>query len=113
MYLFVRYHLYYAWLQDIVTAVVLIVFSAAKWPYYIIIVIAMTQIDNGQPKDLFTTGNASGAEPNVTKLSEDMLALGRDNMSIIIDSEGQPAKKYALTWSDVPLVLGTPWNIHS
>ncbi|XP_071480649.1 vam6/Vps39-like protein [Diadema antillarum] len=65
----------------------------------------LINIDNGQPKDLFTTGNASQAEPTVTKLSEDMLALCRDNMSIIIDSEGQPAKKYALTWSDFPLVL--------
>ena len=64
------------------------------------------QIDNGELKDLFTTGNASQAEPTVTRLSEDMLALGRDMMSIIIDSEGNPAKKYALTWSDYPQVLG-------
>ncbi|XP_022091314.1 vam6/Vps39-like protein [Acanthaster planci] len=65
----------------------------------------LIRVDNGELKDLFTTGNATQAEPTVTRLSEDMLALGRDMMSIIIDSEGQPAKKYALTWSDFPIVL--------
>ncbi|XP_072024948.1 vam6/Vps39-like protein [Amphiura filiformis] len=65
----------------------------------------LIKIENGELKDLFTTGNASQAEPTVTRLSEDMLALGRDMMSIIIDSEGNPAKKYALTWSDYPQVL--------
>ncbi|XP_033637094.1 vam6/Vps39-like protein isoform X1 [Asterias rubens] len=65
----------------------------------------LIRVENGELKDLFTTGNASQAEPTVTRLSEDMLALGRDMMSIIIDSEGQPAKKYALTWSDFPIML--------
>ncbi|PIK36830.1 putative vam6/Vps39-like protein isoform X1 [Apostichopus japonicus] len=62
-------------------------------------------IQTGELKELFTTGNTSQVEPTITKLSEDLMALGRDNMSIIIDSEGEPAKKYALRWSDVPTVL--------
>lgn len=66
----------------------------------------ISQIQTGELKELFTTGNTSQVEPTITKLSEDLMALGRDNMSIIIDSEGEPAKKYALRWSDVPTVLG-------
>ncbi|KAJ8045113.1 Vam6/Vps39-like protein [Holothuria leucospilota] len=65
----------------------------------------LINITTGELKELFTTGNTSQIEPTITKLSEDLMALGRDNMSIIVDSEGEPAKKYALRWSDVPTVL--------
>ncbi|XP_071963059.1 vam6/Vps39-like protein [Antedon mediterranea] len=61
--------------------------------------------ESGAMKDLFTTGNTSQVEPTVTPLSNNQLALGRDNMSIVIDGKGQPAKKYALSWAEVPLVL--------
>ncbi|XP_078593471.1 vam6/Vps39-like protein isoform X1 [Branchiostoma floridae x Branchiostoma japonicum] len=58
---------------------------------------------SGTLKELFPTGKQ--LEPLVTRLSEDRLALGRDDMTIFIDSEGQPTQKYALTWSDIPVVL--------
>lgn len=65
----------------------------------------LISILTGELKELFTTGNTSQVEPTITKLSENLMALGRDNMSIIIDSDGEPAKKFALRWSDVPTVL--------
>ncbi len=37
---------------------------------------------------------------------DDRLALGRDEMTIFIDSEGNPTQKYALTWTDIPMVKG-------
>ncbi|XP_077997895.1 vam6/Vps39-like protein [Glandiceps talaboti] len=57
----------------------------------------------GTLKELFPTGKQ--LEPTVTRLAEDKLALGRDEMSIFIDSEGQPTQKYALTWNDIPIVI--------
>ncbi|XP_070577538.1 vam6/Vps39-like protein [Ptychodera flava] len=57
----------------------------------------------GTLKELFPTGKQ--LEPTVTRLGEERLALGRDEMSIFIDSEGQPTQKYALTWNDIPIVI--------
>jgi len=46
-------------------------------------------------------------EPMVTRLQDDRLALGRDQMTIFIDSEGMPTQKYALTWNDIPSIMCT------
>ena len=62
------------------------------------------QIESATTKELFPTGKL--LEPTVTKMIDDRLALGRDEMTIFIDSEGNPTQKYALTWTDIPLVNG-------
>jgi hypothetical protein len=62
------------------------------------------QINDGSLKDLFPTGKQ--LEPTVMRLTDDRLALGRDEMTIFIDSDGNPTQKYALTWTDIPGVMG-------
>ncbi|XP_006825770.1 vam6/Vps39-like protein [Saccoglossus kowalevskii] len=62
----------------------------------------LIKLDGGL-KELFPTGKQ--LEPTVTRLAEDKLALGRDEMSIFIDSEGAPTQKYALTWNDIPIII--------
>ena len=59
---------------------------------------------SGSLKELFPTGKM--LEPTVTRLSENRLALGRDEMTIFIDSDGNPTQKYALTWADTPTAMG-------
>ena len=56
-------------------------------------------------KELFPTGKLM--EPTITRLDKDRLALGRDNMTIFIDSEGDPTQTYAPTWTEMPLAMGT------
>ncbi|KAI0225860.1 Vam6/Vps39-like protein [Lamellibrachia satsuma] len=63
----------------------------------------LIQVKSGMLKDLFPCG--SNMEPLVTRLQDDRLALGRDQMTIFIDSEGMPTQKYALTWNDIPAIM--------
>jgi hypothetical protein len=46
-------------------------------------------------------------EPTITRLDNERLALGRDNMTIFIDSEGEPTQTYAPTWTDMPITMGS------
>lgn len=45
-------------------------------------------------------------EPIVTKLEGDRLMLGRDEMSILIDEDGNPTQKYPIHWTDIPIEIG-------
>ena len=87
-------HYYKWWLNLRWTLVQLI----ATWH-----LIGWPQVNSGTLKDLFPCG--SNMEPMVTRLQDDRLALGRDQMTIFIDSEGMPTQKYALTWNDIPSIM--------
>ncbi|KAG8183005.1 hypothetical protein JTE90_017093 [Oedothorax gibbosus] len=58
----------------------------------------------GDPKDLFPTGG-NQQEPLVSLLPNDQLAVGSDEQTILIDSEGNPTMKYSIKWSKVPIAL--------
>lgn len=58
---------------------------------------------DGETKQLFPTGKQP--EPLCVKLSENSFALGRDEMTIFVNSEGQPTHKYAVHWSEPPICL--------
>ncbi|XP_029848300.2 vam6/Vps39-like protein [Ixodes scapularis] len=55
----------------------------------------------GDTKQLFPTGKQP--EPLCVKLKDDSFALGRDEMTIFVNSEGQPTHKYAVNWSEPPV----------
>lgn len=59
---------------------------------------------SGETKDLFPTGGKQ-KEPLVTLLPNDQLAVGSDEQTILIDSDGVPTMKYSIKWSEVPLAL--------
>ncbi|XP_014671052.1 PREDICTED: vam6/Vps39-like protein [Priapulus caudatus] len=67
-----------------------------KTEYFII------KTETGNLKDLFPMGKN---EPRVTKLEDKRLALGKDDMTIFLDWEGNATQKFALTWSDMPIAL--------
>lgn len=62
------------------------------------------QINTGSLKDLFTTGK--NMEPSISVLKDGNLLLGRDEVTVFIDSDGKPAKRKAPVWTDVPLAVG-------
>lgn len=64
----------------------------------------------GDPKDLFPTGGKQ-QEPLVALLPNNQLAVGSDEQTILIDSEGNPTMKYSIKWSEVPIALGMKLNI--
>ena len=65
-----------------------------KRDYYLI------KTTTGQLKDLFGTGK--NLEPSISILKDGSLVLGRDEVTVFIDSEGKPAKKKAPVWTDIP-----------
>jgi hypothetical protein len=69
-----------------------------KRDYYII------NSKTGNLKELFPVGN-NQPDPLVTRLCDDRLALGRDNMSILINADGDPTQKEPINWSDIPCAM--------
>lgn len=65
--------------------------------YYLI------KIATGQLKDLITTGK--NLEPTISVMKDGNLILGRDEVTVFIDSEGKPTKKKAPAWTDIPMAL--------
>ena len=60
---------------------------------------------DGNLTELFPVGNQQ-VEPIVTSLANGRLALGRDQMSILIDSSGAPVRKEPIKWTDIPVAIG-------
>lgn len=65
----------------------------------------IVKINSGDIKELFPLGN-SQHEPVITRVAENRLMLGRDNMSILIDSDGNPTQKNPINWSGIPSEIG-------
>lgn len=42
----------------------------------------------------------------ITCLKDAGFIVGRDDMSIFIDKEGQPTKKHPVKWTDIPIASG-------
>ncbi|XP_059173340.1 vam6/Vps39-like protein [Physella acuta] len=69
-----------------------------KRDYYII------NSKTGGLKELFPVGS-SQPDPIVTHLHDNRLALGRDAMSILINSDGDPTQKEPINWSEIPIAM--------
>lgn len=68
-----------------------------KREYYLI------KVESGLLKELFSTGKQM--DPTITRLSNDRLALTRDESTIFIDSNGTPTQKAALSWTAIPIAM--------
>ncbi|XP_021362075.1 vam6/Vps39-like protein isoform X2 [Mizuhopecten yessoensis] len=64
----------------------------------------IVKINTGNTKELFPVGTKQ-QDPIVTRLENDTLLLGRDEMSILIDDEGSPTQKYPINWTDIPIQI--------
>lgn len=64
----------------------------------------IVKINKGDTKELFPVGTKQ-QDPIVTRLENDTLLLGRDEMSILIDDDGNPIQKYPITWTDIPIQI--------
>ncbi|KAK3093225.1 hypothetical protein FSP39_012933 [Pinctada imbricata] len=64
----------------------------------------LVKVNTGDIKELFPLGSKQ-MEPTIASLWDDRLMLGRDEMSILIDADGNPTQKFPLTWSDIPIEI--------
>ncbi|XP_060077097.1 vam6/Vps39-like protein [Ylistrum balloti] len=64
----------------------------------------IVKINTGNTTELFPVGTKQ-QDPIVTRLENDTLLLGRDEMSILIDDDGKPTQKYPINWTDIPIQI--------
>ena len=72
---------------------------------------SLINVVTGEPKDLFPTGQKP--EPIVVLIEGNRLALGLDNKTIILNSEGSPVLNQPIIWSNQPtsLVSDSPYLV--
>lgn len=64
-----------------------------------------SQVDGkGSIKELFPTGKQ--LEPLVAPLADGKVAVGQDDLTVVLNEEGICTQKCALNWTDIPLAMG-------
>lgn len=73
----------------------------------------VTQMDGrGSIKELFPTGKQ--LEPLVAPLADGKVAVGQDDLTVVLNEEGVCTQKCALNWTDIPIAMGKEENkLHS
>uniref|UniRef100_A0A4W5PM26 VPS39 subunit of HOPS complex n=1 Tax=Hucho hucho TaxID=62062 RepID=A0A4W5PM26_9TELE len=59
----------------------------------------------GSIKELFPTGKQ--LEPLVVPLADGKVAVGQDDLTVVLNEEGVCTQKCALNWTDIPIAMGT------
>lgn len=63
------------------------------------------QVDGkGSIKELFPTGKQ--LEPLVAPLADRKVAVGQDDLTVVLNEEGICTQKCALNWTDIPVAMG-------
>lgn len=63
------------------------------------------QVDGkGSIKELFPTGKQ--LEPLVAPLADGKVAVGQDDLTVVLNEEGVCTQKCALNWMDIPVAMG-------
>lgn len=64
-----------------------------------------SQVDGkGSIKELFPTGKQ--LEPLVAPLAGGKVAVGQDDLTVVLNEEGICTQKCALNWTDIPIAMG-------
>lgn len=58
----------------------------------------------GSIKELFPTGKQ--LEPLVAPLADGKVAVGQDDLTVVLNEEGACTQKCALNWTDIPVAMG-------
>uniref|UniRef100_A0A4W5PPN0 VPS39 subunit of HOPS complex n=1 Tax=Hucho hucho TaxID=62062 RepID=A0A4W5PPN0_9TELE len=61
----------------------------------------------GSIKELFPTGKQ--LEPLVVPLADGKVAVGQDDLTVVLNEEGVCTQKCALNWTDIPIAMGRGW----
>lgn len=70
------------------------------------------QVDaRGSIKELFPTGKQ--LEPLVAPLADGKVAVGQDDLTVVLNEEGVCTQKCALNWTDIPIAMGKMFLISS
>ncbi|KAJ3613000.1 hypothetical protein NHX12_019257 [Muraenolepis orangiensis] len=62
----------------------------------------------GTLKELFPTGKQ--LEPLVAPLADGKVALGQDDLTVVLNEEGVCTQKCALNWTDIPITMGIDYS---
>ena len=60
--------------------------------------------ERGSIKELFPTGKQ--LEPLVAPLADGKVAVGQDDLTVVLNEEGVCTQKCALNWTDIPIAMG-------
>ena len=60
--------------------------------------------ERGSIKELFPTGKQ--LEPLVAPLADGKVAVGQDDLTVVLNEEGVCTQKCALNWTDIPVAMG-------
>ncbi|XP_010225351.1 PREDICTED: vam6/Vps39-like protein, partial [Tinamus guttatus] len=70
-----------------------------KRDYYLI------RVDGrGSIKELFPTGKQ--LEPLVAPVADGKVAVGQDDLTVVLNEDGVCTQKCALNWTDIPIAMG-------
>lgn len=58
----------------------------------------------GSVKELFPTGKQ--LEPLVAPLADGKVAVGQDDLTVVLNEDGVCTQKCALNWTDIPVAMG-------
>lgn len=58
----------------------------------------------GSIKELFPTGKQ--LEPLVAPVADGKVAVGQDDLTVVLNEEGVCTQKCALNWTDIPIAMG-------
>ncbi|XP_058471442.1 vam6/Vps39-like protein isoform X1 [Solea solea] len=71
---------------------------------YYLIRMNLTKVDGrGSIKELFPTGKQ--LEPLVAPLADGKVAVGQDDLTVVLNEEGVCTQKCALNWTDIPIAM--------
>ncbi|KAK6634046.1 hypothetical protein RUM43_001658 [Polyplax serrata] len=72
---------------------------------------SLLSLSSGNSKELVLVGKAP--EPSITKLGDEVFAVGKDSQTIFVNTNGDPSLKYAVKWPEAPtaLVFDDPYLI--
>lgn len=63
----------------------------------------------GSVKELFPTGKQ--LEPLVAPLADGKVAVGQDDLTVVLNEEGVCTQKCALNWTDIPVAMGMMMSV--
>lgn len=65
------------------------------------ITVIILQLDsNNDMFELFDIGRSP--EPIIVALKNGIIAVQKDDMTVLLNTDGKPAKNFTITWSDTP-----------
>ncbi|XP_044728700.1 vam6/Vps39-like protein [Chrysoperla carnea] len=60
---------------------------------------------SGKQSELFPTSSNRSSEPCITRISDNIIALGRESQTVLVNNQGSAETNKVLKWSSIPLAM--------